>query len=67
MMNDTLDKIRRKEARVRKTTNDAIDAESIARYLMIREEKETFAVPENFINLLEIITAYSIVTDKIRT
>ena len=47
-----------KKSRVRKTTNDAIDAESIARYLMIREEKETFAVPENFRNLRKIITAY---------
>ena len=56
-----------KKSRVRKTTNDAIDAESIARYLMIREEKETFVVPDNFRNLREIITAYSIVTDKIRT
>ena len=56
-----------KKSRVRKTTNDAIDAESIARYLMIREERETFVVPENFRNLREIITAYSIVTDKIRT
>lgn len=56
-----------KKSRVRKTTNDTIDAESIARYLMIREEKETFVVPENFRNLREIITAYGIVTDKIRT
>ncbi len=56
-----------KKSRVRKTTNDTIDAESIARYLMIREEKETFVVPENFRNLREMITAYSIVTDKIRT
>ena len=56
-----------KQSRVRKTTNDAIDAESIARYLMIREEKETFVVPDNFRNLRELITAYSIVTDKIRT
>ena len=31
-----------KKSRVRKTTNDTIDAESIARYLMVREEKETF-------------------------
>ena len=53
-----------KKSRVRKTTNDTIDAESIARYLMIREEKETFVFPEN---LREIITAYSIVTDKIIT
>jgi transposase len=56
-----------KKSRVRKTTNDTIDAESIARYLMIREEKETFVVPENLRNLREMITAYSIVTDKIRT
>ena len=56
-----------KKSRVRKTTNDAIDVESIARYLMIREEKETFPLPENFRNLREIITTYSIVTDKIRT
>ncbi len=56
-----------KKSRIRKTTNDTIDAESIARYLMIREEKETFAVPENLMNLRELITAYSIVTDKIRT
>ena len=34
---------------------------------MIREEKETFPVPDNFRNLREIITAYSIVTDNIRT
>ncbi|EQD75690.1 transposase ISC1190, partial [mine drainage metagenome] len=56
-----------KKSRVRKTTNDTIDAESIARYLMVREEKDTFVVPENFRNLREIITAYNIVTDKIRT
>ena len=56
-----------KKSRVRKTTNDTIDAESIARYLMIREEKKTFVVPDNFRNLRELITAYSIVTDKIRT
>ena len=55
-----------KQSIARKTTNDTIDAESIARYLMISEEKETFVVPENFINLREIITAYSIVSDKIR-
>jgi transposase len=46
-----------KQSRVRKTTNDAIDAESIARYLMIREDRETFVVPENFRNLWEFITA----------
>ena len=56
-----------KKSRVRKTTNDTIDADSIARYLMIREEKETFQIPENIMNLREMITAYSIVTDKIRT
>ena len=56
-----------KKSRVRKTTNDTIDAESIARYLMIMEEKETFVVPENVRNLREFKTAYSIVNDKIRT
>ena len=40
-----------KQSRVRKTTNDAIDAESIARYLMIRKDKETFQIPDNFMNL----------------
>ena len=55
------------KSRVRKTTNDAIDAESIARYLMIREEKETFVIPDNFRNLREFIRVYCIVTDKIRT
>ena len=34
---------------------------------MIREGKEAFHIPENFMNLREMITAYSIVTDKIRT
>ena len=56
-----------KKSRVRKTTNDTIDAESIARYLMIRYRKETFVVSENFMNLMEFITAYNIVTGKIRT
>ena len=56
-----------KKSMVRKTKNDTIDAESIARYLMIRDEKERFAVPENFMNLRKFITAYSSVTDKIRT
>ena len=37
-----------KQSMLRKTTDDTIDAESIARYLMIRDEKETFVVPENF-------------------
>ena len=50
-----------KKSRVRKTTNDTIDAESIAKHLMIREEKDTFVVPENFRNIRGIITAYSIV------
>ena len=29
--------------------------------------KDTFVVPENFRNLRETITAYSVITDKIRT
>ena len=56
-----------KKTRVRKTTNDTVDAESIARYLIINDEKETFDVVENFMNLREFITVYSIVTGKIRT
>jgi hypothetical protein len=56
-----------KKSRVMKTINDTIDAESIVRYLMIRDGKETFAVPENFMNLRKFIPAYSSVTDKIRT
>ena len=46
-----------KKSTVRKTTNDTIDAESIARYLIVREDKETFTVPEDMRNLREIITA----------
>ncbi|MEM4090744.1 MAG: transposase [Thermoplasmatales archaeon] len=36
-----------KKSRVRKTTTDMIDAEPIAMYLMIWEDKETFVIPEN--------------------
>ena len=56
-----------KKARVRKTSNDAIDAESIARYLMVAETKESFVFPEELENLRELITAYDVITCKIRT
>ena len=56
-----------KKSRIRKTSNDTIDAESIARYLMIMEDREAFVVPDNLRNLREIITAYGTVTCKIRT
>ena len=56
-----------KKSRIRKTSNDTIDAESIARYLMIMEDREAFVVPDNLRNLREIITAYGTVTGKIRT
>ncbi|MEM3192206.1 MAG: transposase [Conexivisphaerales archaeon] len=46
-----------KKSRVRETTNDTINAGSMARYLMSREEKETFVIPENFRNLREIINS----------
>ncbi len=56
-----------RKSRVRKTSNGTIDAESIARYLMIGENRKTFTVPDDFRNLWEIITAYSIMAIKIRT
>ena len=56
-----------RKSRVRKTSNGTIDAESIARYLMIGENRKTFTVPDDFRNLREIITAYSIMAIKIRT
>ena len=54
-----------KKSWVRKATNDIIESESVARYLMIKDDKETFPVPDNFRNLREITTAYSIVANKI--
>jgi transposase len=50
-----------KRSRIRKTTNDIIDAESIARYLMVTETKESSTYPKDLENLGELITAYDIV------
>ena len=45
-----------KKSRVRKTTNDTIDAKSIVRYLMIREEKLVlfFSIPSKILNFSKI-------------
>ncbi|MEM3830246.1 MAG: hypothetical protein QXP36_13690, partial [Conexivisphaerales archaeon] len=43
------------------------NSKSIAMYHMVSRDKETFVIPENFRNLREIITVYSIVIDKVRT
>ena len=56
-----------KKARVRKTSNDTIDAQSIARYLMVTEAKDSFAYPKELENLRELINAYDIVNCKICT
>ncbi len=56
-----------KKSRVRKTSNDSIDAQSIARYLMVTEGKESFQFPEDLENLRELVTAYDMLTCKIRT
>ena len=56
-----------KKARVRKTSNDTIDAQSIARYLMVTEAKDSFMYSREFENLRELITEYDIVNCKIRT
>ena len=56
-----------KKARVRKTSNDTIDAQLIARYLMVNEANDSFAYPKELENLRELITAYDVVNCKIRT
>ncbi len=56
-----------KKSRVRKSSNDAIDAQSIAQYLMTTKEKDSEPFPEDLLDLKELVTAYSIITDKIRT
>ena len=45
-----------KKSRVRKPTNDTIDAKSIVRYLMIREEKLVlfFSIPSKILNFSKI-------------
>ncbi len=56
-----------KGSRIRKTSNDTIDAESIAKYLMLTETKESYEFPKELQNLNELITAYDIINCKIRT
>lgn len=56
-----------KKSRVRKTSTDTIDAQSIARYLMVTETKDSYEFPEELKSLREFITAYDIITSKIRT
>jgi len=56
-----------KKARVRKTSNDAIDAQSIARYLMVSKDRDSYDYPEDMKNLRELVTALDILTMKIRT
>lgn len=58
---------RMKKARFRKTSNDSIDALSIARYLMVTETKESYEFPDELQNLRELIIAYDILNRKIRT
>ena len=55
-----------KNSRVRKTTNDTIDAELIAKYLIMKNGKKIYTVPDNMKNLKELITAYSIIGKRIR-
>ena len=54
-----------KKSRVRKTTNDAIDSESIARYLMVSKDKDIYDYPDELKNLRELVTALDILTSKI--
>lgn len=56
-----------KKSRVRKTTNDAIDSESIARYLMVSKDRDRYDYPDDLKNLRELVTALDILTTKIST
>jgi len=56
-----------KRSRIRKTSNDSIDAESIAEYLMKPKKAENYEFPEEMKNLKELVTALDIITAKIRT
>ncbi len=56
-----------KRSRIRKTSNDSIDAESIAVYLMHPNKKETFEFPDEMKNLKELVTALEMITEKVRT
>ena len=56
-----------KKSGVRKTTNDSIDSESIARYLMVSKDKDSYDYPDELRNLKELVTALDILTTKIIT
>ncbi len=56
-----------KKSRVRKTTNDSIDSESIARYLMVSKDKDSYDYPDELKNLRELVTALDILNAKITT
>ena len=56
-----------KKSRVRKTTNDSIDSESIARYLMVSKDKDSYDFPDELRNLKELATALDILTTKVAT
>lgn len=56
-----------KKSRIRKNSNDSMDAESIAVYLMHPNRKETYEFPEEMKNLKELVTALEIITEKVRT
>ena len=56
-----------KQSRVRKTTNDSIDSESIARYLMVSKDRDSYDYPDELRNLKELVTALDILTTKITT
>ena len=54
-----------KKSRVRKTTNDSIDSESIARYLMVSKDRDSYDYPEELKNLRVLVTALDILITKI--
>ena len=56
-----------KKSRIRKTSNDSIDAESIAEDLIRPKKTESFEFPDEMRNLKELVTALDIITAKIRT
>ena len=54
-----------KKSRVKKTTNDSIDSESIARYLMVSKDRDSYDYPEELKNLKELVTSLDILTTNI--
>ncbi len=56
-----------KKSRVEKTSNGSIDAQSIARYLMVKETKGSYVFPREPENLKEPITAYDALNSRIIT